>query len=310
MRHISRFRDGLLDFKDRVTHDLLVIAGVVSPGPFSARLQARRDRWRRASYRPLARIFTSKVEGANLARSLGVSTPEVLHRLPDAKALHEVELPANFVLKPERGHSSRGVFIIRDGVNQFSGQRLDVDALVTQAAQASDGPFLVEELLTNFDGNAGVPYDYKFFCFGAKVAAIQVIDRNGGSGGKMTRSWSLGPDWRPLPFHLHSSGRSDCGPAPIPPFADEMVAVASSLGAELGVFMRIDLFATTRGPVFGEFEPFGHRNFTHQANAWLGSFWKGLEGCRAGKAPRSAPSSARRSLGTTGFSVGRDQVTG
>ncbi len=310
MRLISRFRDVLLDIKDRVAHDLWVVAGFGSPRPFSTKLQARRDRWRRASYRPLARIFTSKVEGANLARSLGVSIPDVLWRLPEAKRLRDVELPTNFVLKPERGHSSCGVFIIRDGVDQFSGQRLDIDALVTKAAQASDGPFLVEELLTNFDRNPGIPYDYKFFCFGAKVAAIQVIDRNGGLGGKMTRSWSLGPDWRPLPFHLHSSGRSDCGPAPIPPFADEMVAVASSMGAQLGVFMRIDLFATTRGPVFGEFEPFGHRHFTAQANAWLGSLWKGLEGCRAEKPLRSVPPAAHRVLGATDFVVGRDHVSG
>ncbi|MCF1707352.1 hypothetical protein L0V05_00845 [Tabrizicola sp. J26] len=309
MRILSKFRDTLSDLRERVAHDLLVLSGVGTPLSFSAMVRARQTRWRRGKYRPLARLFTSKVEGAELVRNLGFSIPETLHWLPRAEKLRDVELPANYVLKPERGHSSRGVFIMRDGVNQFGGERLDVEALIARASEATDGAYLVEELLTNFDGNPGIPYDYKFFCFGAKVVAIQVIDRNGAEVGEMKRSWSLGPDWRPLPFHLHRSGRSDCGPAPVPPFADEMVAMASAIGAEIGVFMRIDLFATTRGPVFGEFEPFSHRNYTSQANTWLGSFWKGLEGGPVRKTRVPALRPPHLGAQAKGFAVGRDQVT-
>lgn len=309
MNLLSKIRDALCDVQDRVAHDYLAGTALGSPVHFSAKILARQARWRRARHRPFPQVFTSKLEGANLVQSLGFNIPEILYRLPRAEGLLDVELPRNFVLKPERGHSSRGVFVMRDGLNQFGGERLEISTLTARAGKESSGAYLVEELLTNFDGNPGIPYDYKFFCFGPKVAAIQVIDRNGGSDGKMTRSWSLGPDWRPLPFHLHQSGRSDCGPAPIPPFAGEMLAMASAIGAKIGVFMRIDLFATTRGPVFGEFEPFAHRHFTPQANAWLGSFWKGREGYSVARTREILPASPRAGAGAGNFAVRRGQAT-
>ena len=308
MNLFSKFRDALVDVHDRVANDYLAGTRLGSPVHFSAKVLARQARWRRFRHRLFARVFTSKLEGAKLVQDLGFSIPQVLCRLPHAEALRDVTLPGSFVMKPERGHSSRGVFVMRDGINQFSGERMERDTLAKRAAEASTGAYLVEELLTNFDGNPGIPYDYKFFCFGPKVVAIQVIDRNGGQNGKMTRSWSLGPDWRPLPFHLHLSGRSDCGPAPIPPFAGEMVAMASTIGAKIGVFMRIDLFATTRGPVFGEFEPFSHRNFTSQANVWLGSFWKGREGYSVTRTREILPTSSRLGSGAGSFAVGRGRA--
>lgn len=46
--------------------------------------------------------------------------------------------------------------------------------------------------------------------------------------------------------------------------ADELISTAKLLGKSVGVFMRIDLYATTRGAVFGEFtpQPNGGKGFT------------------------------------------------
>ena len=65
----------------------------------------------------------------------------------------------------------------------------------------------------------------------------------------------------------------------IPDCWDELCETAIKLGKELE-FMRIRFYATKRGAVFGEFtpQPHGGNGFTEEADKWLGSIWKGLEG--------------------------------
>ncbi len=43
--------------------------------------------------------------------------------------------------------------------------------------------------------------------------------------------------------------------------------------------MRIDMYATTYGPVFGEFtrQPHGGSGYTTWADGWLGGLWRGVE---------------------------------
>ena len=45
------------------------------------------------------------------------------------------------------------------------------------------------------------------------------------------------------------------------------------------MFMRIDLYGTTRG-ANGEFtpQPHGGKGYTIEADKWLGSLWSGIEG--------------------------------
>jgi hypothetical protein len=51
----------------------------------------------------------------------------------------------------------------------------------------------------------------------------------------------------------------------------------------LNMFMRVDMYATTRSAVFGEFTPTPHggKRYTREADRWLGSLWKGVEGASA-----------------------------
>ena len=61
---------------------------------------------------------------------------------------------------------------------------------------------------------------------------------------------------------------------------DDMLEDVRNLGRSLGCFMRIDMFATDKGPVFGEFTPTpeGGKGYTEWADKYLATFWKGLEG--------------------------------
>ena len=59
-----------------------------------------------------------------------------------------------------------------------------------------------------------------------------------------------------------------------------MVTQVKTLGKMLGCFMRIDMYATSRGAVFGEFTPTPHggSGYTEWADKYLATYWKGLEG--------------------------------
>jgi hypothetical protein len=59
-----------------------------------------------------------------------------------------------------------------------------------------------------------------------------------------------------------------------------MIQSVQTIGKALGIYMRIDMFPTNRGAVFGEFTPTPHggNGYSRFADEYLGSFWKGEEG--------------------------------
>ena len=61
---------------------------------------------------------------------------------------------------------------------------------------------------------------------------------------------------------------------------EEMVEAVKTIGSSVHAFMRIDMYATNRGAVFGEFTPTPHggNGYSEFADRYLGSYWKGEEG--------------------------------
>ena len=59
-----------------------------------------------------------------------------------------------------------------------------------------------------------------------------------------------------------------------------MVKSVQKIGRSVGIYMRIDMFATNRGAVFGEFTPTPHggKGYSEFADKFLGGFWRGEEG--------------------------------
>lgn len=59
-----------------------------------------------------------------------------------------------------------------------------------------------------------------------------------------------------------------------------MLRIVSDVGQRLNIFLRIDMYATTRGPVFGEFTAYPHNGlaYTPRGDAWLGSLWTTPDG--------------------------------
>lgn len=203
----------------------------------------------------------------------------VLDRITDLPEL--AVLGPRFVLKPVDGHSSRNVFAMQDGVNLIGGQAMTRADIIRQVGADSTTAFLVEELLQDWSGGTGLPMDFKFHCFGHDVVLLHVVERHSAIDSNLNRHWFLTPDFEPLGFPvLRRVGRFP-GLPPKPPIYPELLDMARAIAGGLNAFVRVDLYATPRGPVFGELTPFPHggTGFTPRANAFLGGFWRGQEGC-------------------------------
>ncbi|NJS38716.1 MAG: hypothetical protein HC783_06560 [Rhodobacteraceae bacterium] len=254
---------------------------------FTDRLKDRRQRWLvEKQPNPYAAV-ASKTGGTDFMRAIGYSVPERYGIYPTLDDLPRFEdLPKAFALKPLNGFSSTGVFLMRDGVDLMRHRPLTRDQLIqlTRAetgrkALAINGAWVAEELLFNYDDPDTPAHDYKFLCFGPKVLAI-VINKATGLKDPKYRVWLRDPDWQPLPYQIHWNRHSEPTLLPRPPCLDDMLHMASDAAGQLNIFVRVDLFATQRGPVFCEFTGYPHsgNNITPRADVWLGSHWKTLDG--------------------------------
>jgi TupA-like ATPgrasp len=271
-----------------------LVAELTAPHPgtlghplFSTRISDRIRRWKTERHPNPYSAIASKTNGQAYMRSLGHAVPETYGVYPSLDEIPRFEdLPENVVLKPTHGWSAAGVFLLQDGVDWIRKRRFSRDDLI-HAARIQDGParkaiagtWVAEELLFDFHDPSRPALDYKFFCFGPKVVAIQIIDRS-----SLTTienpCWNRDPDWRPLPFRLKWDLYPQRSMLPEPPFLDEMLKIVSEVAGRLNIFIRIDMYATDRGPVFGEFTayPSNGLNFTPQGDAWLGSHWTTIDG--------------------------------
>jgi TupA-like ATPgrasp len=176
---------------------------------------------------------------------------------------------------------------MENGVNHFDGKhygnRDAIIAAVNSVRALKPGvPFLIEEFLQNWDGRPGAPYDFKFYNFGSRCAFLHVVERNSAREANLNRHWFLKPDWTPLGIKIQP-GQNHCQePLIPPPFVRELFALSQSLSDEIGMFIRVDLYATTRGPVFGEFtlNPHGGKHYMPDSDQWLGAQWRGDLGVR------------------------------
>ncbi len=150
-------------------------------------------------------------------------------------------------------------------------------------------------LVEPFIGDAGLlPVDYKFYVFAGQVAAVQVhVGR-----GTARHRWQLFDPhwWRPLGCADHAATMS----AP-PPNLVAMTAAAAALGRDFD-FVRVDLYDTAAGPLFGELSFFPGSGLDRFADdridVALGALWAAARGVSAGSASARR---AQRSSGWRGF---------
>lgn len=230
--------------------------------------------------------YAPKLAGRALAESVGVPVPAMLwgpvSRLDDLTAPPHV---AGFVAKPDRGHSGAGVVPVRRRDSRLyharTGQRIRWQEVITsmrarlfprtsvdrydveyEPGQKILGPFFCEALIDP-------PTDWKVYVVGGDAQFFLGSHRAGSGRYGESRFCTFDvsgiriPPPRPAMKTVAMDPPRD--PAAIVEAA-ERVARATVLDA-----VRIDLYETDAGPVFGELTPFpgGPYRFTPEWDARL-----------------------------------------
>lgn len=247
---------------------------------FSEKIRDRNLRWWALREKVDYKNISGKIEGKRFVEGFGIKTPETyiekcsLENLPLFSDYDD-----NLVIKPIQGYSSKNVFVIKNGYNLLDSQKTTREMIISKCKDETN-KFLVEELLIPWDNSNRIPRDYKFYMFGNRVAYCQVIERLSGNNNLKNKHWFVDENFEvvenqimvELLHHESEILKPDCW--------EDLVAVAKKLASALNRFTRVDLYATNKGVVFGEFTPTPHggRGFTKWADKWLGEMWNTIEG--------------------------------
>lgn len=234
--------------------------------------------------------ITHKLHGQAIARGQGVPTPAVLGQWDSLEEIDLDGMPDEFVLKSAGGATSRGVWPLRrresgyellgkgrifelEELRETFRVRLELNSKLTPQDRIQP-PYFVEEMLYGLDGDP-IPVDVKVYAFYGKVGHVMLRRVRVEGGRTITRFRYLTPDGTDL--GAVSMQRVVDETIPVPASLDEIVAAAEKLSRAARLpFVRVDLYETTTGIVFGEFTPVpgGTQQYLTEHDRLLGELWE------------------------------------
>jgi glycosyltransferase involved in cell wall biosynthesis len=249
---------------------------------FSEMIQKRNHDWWKGKKDIKEKFISKKLIGEKYALSHGVPVVPKFFVTTDYDDPRFSNLPNTFVLKSSVGYSAKQVFPVDGGINVFSGEPISVEIILNhlksdEFVQNQEHSLIVEELIEDEFGYK-IPLDYKFFMFGEKIAAIQVIDRSSKIKKEQVQGF-YDEKWNKIPLDIWPI-RKEVDKFLKPTQLDNMSKAAKKLGKALGMYMRIDFYASKNAFYLGEFTPTpdGGKGYSAEGDKFLGSFWKGEEG--------------------------------
>jgi hypothetical protein len=160
------------------------------------------------------RLEGDKILAKQAASAMGVRVPRDL-------------ITGSFVVKPNDQSSAHGVTVMHNGVPALGPSKV-----------------IVEELVVDEDGSVP-PRDFKIYTFGHRPRLVQVVTRQG----PRVELSQYSPAWE----HLPGLVRKDGPQYPRPACLSEMLAAATTLSGLFHFPVRVDMYASDNGAVFGEF---------------------------------------------------------
>ena len=255
---------------------------------FSDLIRNREERWWNSNQQIWQSKLSEKIEGQKWVSDIGVKTPKLLWSGTNLKDLPKIEdFPNEFVIKPSKGFNANNVLCLVDGQNILDGSYWDYDKILNQPnsnkfLKRVKPSWMVEELLSPepWREDELIPRDWKFYCFGGEIVLIHAVLRLSTIDKNKNIHHYFTPDLRQIKRRIILSRVVPEEPLFFPDCWDEMVIQVKKIGSKLNCFMRIDMYATAEGPVFGEFTPTpeGGSGFTEWADQYLATFWNGVEG--------------------------------
>ena len=199
-----------------------------------------------------------KLENYRLALSHGIRVPAVYAVWDTLADIRLDDLPDRFVLKSDRGSTSRGVFPVQregagfvqvDGRRRFGPTGMVEELAALEEKGRARGPYFAEELLRDHAG-AALPHDVKLYCFYGEVGQVLVRDVPEHGVDRTLRKRYVRPDGTDLTAEIPDPQDPSL---PLPPHFEEVLRVGRLLSLAVPFpFVRVDLYDTPTGVVFGE----------------------------------------------------------
>ncbi|MFC0358344.1 ATP-grasp fold amidoligase family protein [Kytococcus schroeteri] len=232
-------------------------------------------------------VVSDRLSALALAASHGIGVPTIhgLWRAPEEIDLSG--LPDTFVLKANRSAGSRGVIPLRRQpghpdryeVTDDSSRSLSASEVIDWVTSRPGlrGPWYAEEMLVGDDGSGSIPHDYKVYCFYGEIGGGFVRRTHTHFG---VEGFSEGVRFR----YFDHEGRDAVWrkervdqSIPLSPQLPEILETARRLSRVAPLpFLRVDLYATTRGVVMGELTlgPGGNQYLRAEDDVRFGRLWE------------------------------------
>lgn len=232
-------------------------------------------------------VVSDRLSALALAASHGIGVPTIHGLWHDPEEIDLSGLPDTFVLKANRSAGSRGVIPLRRQpghpdryeVTDDSSRSLseaEVIAWVT-TRPGLRGPWYAEEMLVGDDGSGSIPHDYKIYCFYGEIGGGFVRRTHTHFG---VEGFAEGVRFR----YFDDAGRDAVWRTervdqsiPLSPQLPEILETARRLSRVAPLpFLRVDLYATTRGVVMGELTlgPGGKQYLRAEEDVRFGRLWE------------------------------------
>lgn len=222
------------------------------------------------------RLLSNKHNSREFAKKYGCRVPGRYWRGKEYQTIDFDGLPHNYVIRPTTGHSSCMVFLMQGNLNLLDGLSYSKEEILSKLSMASSQnpqlEFLFEEFLSTDKGEFKIHDDYKVYTFNGEVACIRVINRRGPSEGTYVY---YDEDWNVMPSIRGKDKYSEGVYQPPPACLNEMLSFAKTLSKAYEIFVRVDLYATPLGAVFGEFAPTPYvgDGYTNAGSKFLIKLW-------------------------------------
>lgn len=204
----------------------------------------------------------------SFCNGLGILTPERLYQGP-LEGLFDVELPSEFVVKPEFGSTSHGVFIVTAstpagyvilGHDEPKPLEFIVDSLREVEAKYGlshgKGVFIVEELMRDRDGIGPAP-DIRAFMFQGRAGFYSIESKNRET--RVLTTALFDENFEPIPvdsgrfWAYENSNLDNFVQRPAPTNFQEIANVAKRVSVAVPTpFARVDLYNSHKGIMLGE----------------------------------------------------------
>lgn len=230
------------------------------PPDYLTRIRARQ----KGLERGVPTFLHNKSAAESFVRQIGVKTNSILREFDSIESIDLSGLPAEFVLKPTFLSSTFGVMVLSESGNGWHEGLKNQELLIedikseqfrySEKSNSPDKKWIVEEKSVDATG-ADVPDDWKFFCFQGRIGLIHRTVRRR----PRNMHYFFTGDFRPIP-----AGSEDCisinesiierdACAPPANWRSLSNAARRISVAVPSPFVRVDMYNTISGPVFGEF---------------------------------------------------------